>query len=124
MDRSRTFALDHRTAVRTAGSAALNLLLPAATGERREPAADAGTRRAVSGIPFLRQSPDGGHAGGEPQTRAATIGYSGNRSSLSETELESAGGRSRDLPVPAARPADRAAQSRLEYRYYLYSRSE
>src|SRR5271165_3546492 len=101
MDRSRRFALDHRTAVQTAGSAALNLLLPAATGERREPAADAATRRAVSGMPLFWQPPDGGHAGGEPQTRAATHGYSGNRSSLSETELEPADAGSRDLPVPA-----------------------
>src|SRR5271157_5432922 len=121
MDRSRTFALDHRTAVRTAGAASLNLLLPAATGERREPAADAATRRAVSGMPFLRQPPDGGNAGGEPQTRSATDGYYGNRSSLSETKLEPAGAGSRGLPVPAARSVDRAAQSRLEYRYYLYS---
>src|ERR1700685_1180384 len=121
MNRPRIFALDNRTAVRTAGSAALDLHLPAAAGERGEPTADAAARRAVSGMSLFRQPPDGGHAGGEPQTRTATDGHSGNRSSLSETELEPAGAGSRDLPVPAARPVDRAAQSRLEYRYYVYS---
>ena len=121
MDRSATCAPDHPTAVRTAGTAALDLLLPAATGERREPAAAATTRRAVYEMSLLRQPPHGRHVGGEPQTRAATNGYSGNRSPLSETELEPPGAGARGLPVPAARPGDRAAQSGLEHRYYVYS---
>src|ERR1035438_4175347 len=121
MDRPATCALDHPTAVRTAESAALDLLLPAAAGERREPAPDAAARRAVSGMSLLRQPPHGGHAGGEPQTRPAAHGDYGNRSSLSETELELPGAGSRDLPIPAARPVDRAAQPGLEHRYYIYS---
>src|SRR5271170_7872486 len=107
MDRSATCAPDRPTAVRTAGSAALDLLLPAATGERREPAADAAARRVVYGLSLLRQPPHGRHVGGEPQTRAATDGYSWNRSSLSETELEPAGAGPRDLSVSAARPSHR-----------------
>src|ERR1022692_2528513 len=121
MDRPATCALDHPTAVRTAESAALDLLLPAAAGERREPAPDAAARRAVSGMSLLRQPPHGGDAGGEPQTRPAAHGDYGNRSSLSETELEPPGAGSRDLPIPAARPVDRAAQPGLEHRYYIYS---
>src|ERR1022692_3699448 len=87
MDRPATCALDHPTAVRTAESAALDLLLPAAAGERREPAPDAAARRAVSGMSLLRQPPHGGHAGGEPQTRPAAHGDYGNRSSLSKPNL-------------------------------------
>src|ERR1035437_10108366 len=51
----------------------------------------------------------------------AAHGDYGNRSSLSETELELPGAGSRDLPIPAARPVDRAAQPGLEHRYYIYS---
>src|ERR1022692_782208 len=99
MDRPATCALDHPAAVRTAESAALDLLLPAAAGERREPAPDAAARRAVSGMSLLRQPPHGGHAGGEPQTRPAAHGDYGNRSSLSETELEPPGAGSRDMGI-------------------------
>src|ERR1035437_7452901 len=120
MDRPATCALDHPTAVRTAESAALDLLLPAAAGERREPAPDAAARRAVSGMSLLRQPPHGGHAGGEPQTRPAAHGDYGNRSSLSETELEPPGAGSRDLPIPAARPVDRAAHQGWNHHYYYF----
>src|ERR1022692_1749349 len=51
----------------------------------------------------------------------AAHGDYGNRSSLSETELELPGAGSRDLPIPAARPVGRAAQPGLEHRYYIYS---
>src|SRR5215472_355846 len=121
MDRSATSALDHPTAVRTAGSAALDLLLPAAAGKRGESASDAAARRMVSEVPLFRQPSHGGQVGSEPQTRPATNGYSWNRSSLCETQFEPPGARSRDLPVPAARGIDRAAQPGLEYRYYVCS---
>src|SRR6266853_3573122 len=54
MDRSTTSAAHCATAVRTAGSAALDLLLPAAAGDRGEPAPDAPARRAVPEMPVLR----------------------------------------------------------------------
>src|SRR5213075_823090 len=90
-------------------------------GECGEPAADAAAGRTVSELPVLRQSPDGGHTGGEPQTHAAPDGDSRNRSSLSETQLEPPGAWARGLSLPASRRLDRAAQSSLEHRYYVYS---
>src|SRR5436190_9185975 len=120
MDRSASFRAQRPTAVRTARSAAFDLLLPAAAGECGEPAADAAAGRTVSELPVLRQSPDGGHTGGEPQTHAAPDGDSRNRSSLSETQLEPPGW-ARGLSLPASRRLDRAAQSSLEHRYYVYS---
>src|SRR5579872_2963210 len=121
MDRSATSAPDRAAAVRTARCAALDLLPPAAAGERGEPAPAAAAGRVVPGLPILRQPPHGLHAEGQPQAHPAADAYSGYRSSLSETELEPSGSRSRDLPLPAARCLDRAAQPRLEHRYYLYS---
>ena len=121
MDRSTTSAAERPTAVRTAGSAALDLLLPAAAGERGEPAPDAPARRVVPEVPVLRQPQDGRRAGGEPQTHPAADAHSGHRSSLPQTELEPSGAGSPDLSVPAARRRDRAAQPRLEHRYYVHS---
>src|SRR5207342_2374801 len=47
--------------------------------------------------------------------------HSGHRSPLSQTQLEPSGAGSPDLPVPAARRGNPAAQPRLEHRYYLHS---
>src|SRR5215831_3337002 len=121
MDRSATSRSERPTAMRTGGIAALDLLLPAAPGERGEPASVAPTRRAVHGVPILRQPSHGRHTGGQSQTDPAAHADSGNRSSLSETELEPAGAGPRGLPVPAARCLDRTAQPSLEHRYYVYS---
>jgi hypothetical protein len=74
MDRSRSSAPQHSTAVRTAGSAALDLLLPAAAGELREPATAPPTGPAVSEASFFAGSPDlsvptarGGHPPAQPR---------------------------------------------------------
>ncbi len=121
MDRSATPALDHPTSVRSAGSAPRDLLPPAAAAERGESASDAAARRAISGVPLLRQSSHGGHVGGEPQTHPATLmGIMGIEALYPKPNFEPPGAGSRDLPVPAARNVDRAAQPRLEYRYYQY----
>src|SRR5574338_1366214 len=121
MDRSATSRSERAAAMRTAGVAALDLLLPAAPGERGEPASVAPTRRAVHGMPILRQPSHGSHAGGQSQADPATHADSGNRSSLSETKLEPAGAGPRGLSVPLARRIDRTAQPSLEHRYYVYS---
>src|ERR1700674_3592154 len=102
MDRSPTSAPYCPTAVRIARRAALHLLLPAAAGERGQPAPAAATRRVVSGLSVLRQSPHGRHAGSEPQTQPAADAHSGHRSPPSQTELEPPGAGPRDLSVPAA----------------------
>src|SRR5687767_2270114 len=114
MDRSSTSVPDHPTAVRTAGSAALELLLPAAAGERREPAPAPQARPVVLEAPVLRQPQDGRRAGSEPQTHPAADAHSGYRSPVSQTELEPPGAGSSDLPVPAARRGNPPAQPRLE----------
>src|SRR5689334_628596 len=121
MDRSATSRSERPTAMRTIGIATLDLLLPAATGERGEPASAAQTRRAVHGVPVLRQPSDGRHAGGQSQANPAAHADSGNRSSLSETELEPAGAGARSLSLLAAWRLDRTAQPGLEHRYYVYS---
>src|SRR5229473_4873785 len=121
MDRSRSSTPQHSTAVRTAGSAALNLLPPAAAGERGESASAPPARPVVHEAPVLRQPQDGRRAGGEPQTHPAPDAHSGHRSPLPQTQLEPPGAGSPDLPVPAARCGNPPAQPRLEHRYYLHS---
>src|SRR5580704_10825795 len=121
MDRSCSPAPQHPTAVRTVGGAALDLLLPAAAGERREPAIAPPARPDVSEASVFRKPQDGRRAGGEPQAHPAADAHPGHRSPLSQTELEPSGARPRSVPVPAARRGDRAAQPRLEHRYYLPS---
>src|ERR1017187_6689693 len=121
MDRSTTRAPEHRATVRTARAAALDVLLRTAAGERRESASAPAARRAVYGLPVLRQPPNGGHAGGKPQTYSAADAHSRHRSALSQTESEPSGTWPRDLSVPAARRPHHSAQSGLEYRYYLHT---
>src|SRR6267143_330762 len=121
MDRSHSPTPQHSTAVRTAGSAALDLLLPAAAGKRGEPASAPPTRPTVSEVPVLRQPQNGIRTGGEPQTHPTADAHSGYRSPVSQTELEPPSAGSRSVSIPAARRRDRAAQSRLEHRYYLHS---
>src|ERR1700730_2971605 len=101
MDRSATSRSERPAAMRTAGVAALDLLLPTAAGERPEPASATQARRAVHGVPVLRQPSHGRHAGGQSQANPAAHADSGNRSALSETELEPPGARSRGLSVLA-----------------------
>src|SRR5215831_3741806 len=121
MDRSATFRSERATAMRPPRCAALDLLLSVTAGEHGEPASAAEARRAVLGLPVFRQPSHGRHAGSRPQAHPAIDADSGNRSSLSETESESAGARPRGLPLPPAGCLDRAAQPRLEHRYYVPS---
>src|SRR6266852_5401332 len=121
MDRSPSSAPHRPTAVRTAGSAALDLLLPAAAGKRGEPPSAPPTRPLVPEAPVLRQPQNGRRAGSESQAHAAPDAHSGHRSPLPQTELEPPGAGSPDLPVPAARRGNPPAQPRLEYLYYLHS---
>src|SRR2546428_4327171 len=90
------------TAMRTARVAALDLLLPAAAGERGEPASAASAGRTLPGISVLRQPPQGGHAGHEPQAHPAADADYGNRSLLSKTALEPPDAEPRGLSLPAA----------------------
>src|SRR5712692_3014783 len=121
MDRSPSSLPQHPTAMRTAGSAALDLLLSTPAGERGEPASAPPARPTLHEAPVLRQSQNGGRTGGEPQAHPAADAHSGHRSPLSQTELEPAGAGSPGIPLPAARRRDREAQPRLEHRYYLPS---
>src|ERR1700722_14426649 len=121
MDRSPSSAPEHLTAVRTAGSVTLDLLLPAAAGKRGEPAPDAKAGPVVHEAPVFRQPQDGRRVRRGPPSRPAADAHFGNRSALPQTASESPGAGPPDLSVPATRRCDRAAQSRLEYRYYLHS---
>src|SRR3984893_239547 len=119
MDRSRSPAPQHSTAVRTAGRPALDLLLSAAAREHRKPAAAPPPRPTVPEASVFRKPQNGGRVGGEPQAHPAADAHSGYRSPVSQTELEPAGAGSPGIPVPAARRRDRKTQPRLEHRYYL-----
>src|ERR1700674_493715 len=121
MDRSPSSAPQHPTAMRTAGSAALDLLLSAAAGEHGEPASAPPAGPTLHEAPVLRQPQNGRRTGSEPQAHPAADAHSGHRSPLSQAQLEPPGAGSPDLPVPAARRHERAAQPRLEHRYYLPS---
>src|SRR5262245_15497239 len=121
MDRPTTPAPYGAAAMSVTGRAALDLLLPAATGERGELVSAAEVGRAVLGLPVFRQPSHGRDPGSWPHTHAATHADSGNRSSLSETQSEPSGSGSPDLPVLAARRLHRTAQPGLEHRYYLPS---
>src|ERR1044072_3052665 len=121
MDRSNSSTADRSPAMRTAGCAALDLLLPATNRECPKSASASQARPVVYEAPVLRQPQDGRGVGSEPQAHPATNAHPWHRSSLSQTELEPSGAGSSDLPVPAARRCDRAAQPRLEHRYYVHS---
>src|SRR5579863_2519243 len=121
MDRSRPSAAHRATAVRTAGSPALDLLPPASAGERGEPAAVASARRTVPEVAVLWQPQDGRRVRRGPPSGPAVDAHFGNRGSLSKAAPESPGFRPPDLPVLVARRGDRAPQPGLEHRYYLYS---
>src|SRR5437667_9520958 len=121
MDRSRPSAPQRSTAVRTAGRAALDLLLPAAAGKRGEPAPDAKAGPVVHEAPVFRQPQDGRRVRRGPPSCPAADAHFGNRSALPQTAPESPGSGPPDLSVPATRRSDRAAQPRLEDRYYLHS---
>src|SRR5580658_6191720 len=121
MDRSTSSAAHRPTAVRTAGSAALDLLLPAAAGECGEPAADAPARRVVLEMSVLRQPQDGRRVEHQSQTGATADAHLGHRSPLRQTQLKPSGAGSRNLSVPAARRGGRETKPRLEHRYYLHS---
>src|SRR5271169_6464235 len=102
MDRPRPSAPQHSTAVRAAGSAALDLLLPATAGEQGEPASAPPARPAVLKMPVFREPQNGRRTGGESQTYPTTDAHSGHRSPVSQTELEPPGAGSRSVSVPAA----------------------
>src|ERR1700722_8102998 len=121
MDRSPSSTPQHSTAVRTAGCAALDLLLSASGGESGESAAAPQARPVIPEASILRQPKNGLRTGGEPQAHPAPDAHSGYRSPLSQTELEPAGAGPPDLSVPAARRRNPPPQPRLEHRYNLHS---
>src|SRR5260370_30279542 len=110
MDRSHSSTPQHSTAVRTAGSAALDLLLPAAAGERGEPASAPPTRSALFEVPGLRQPQNGIRTGGEPQTHPTSYAHSGYRNPVSETQNVLPGVGCRGASIPSAPRRDQAAQ--------------
>src|SRR5579884_1973433 len=113
MDRPAPSAAEHPTAVRAVGRAALDLLLPAAAGERPEPAPASAAGRVVPGVPVLRQPQDGLRAEGEPQTHPAPDADSGHPSAVSQAASEPPGSGPRSLPVLAAGRDHRTAQPGL-----------
>src|SRR6266566_182462 len=121
MDRSCASRPDHSTAMRTAGSAAFELLLSAAAGEHRKSASAPQAGPVVSEPSVLRQPQNGCRAGSEPQAHPASNAYHGHRSPLSKTEFKPPGAGSPGLSVLVARRGNPPTQPCLEHRYYLHS---
>src|SRR5260370_39595119 len=103
--------------MRTAGSAALDLLLPATAGKRGEPASASPARPAVFEVPVFRKPQDGRRVGCEPQAHSTSDEHSGYRSPLSQTELELAGAEVRGVYVTTARRREPTPLSSLVVRY-------
>jgi len=103
MDRFRPSAPQRSTAVRTARSAALDLLLRAPAGERGELAPDAKAGPVVHEAPVFRQPQDGRRVRRGSPSCPATDAHLGNRSALPQAVSESPGSRPPDLSIPAAR---------------------
>src|SRR5450631_3668288 len=121
MDRSLSSEPNHPTAVRTAGSAAFELLLSAEAGERENttPAPQAGPT--LPEAPVLRQPQNGRRTESKSQAHPTPDAYPGHRSPLSKTEFEPPRCESPSLSLSAARHRYRTAQPSLEHRYYLHS---
>src|SRR5450755_4198905 len=121
MDRFATSAAYRATAVRTAGSAALGLLLPAARRERGELATAAQARRVGLEMSMFRQPQNGCPAGRGARTGAASDAHFGYRSALRQAQLEPSGAGSRSVSVSAAWRCHRTPKPRLVDRYYVCS---
>src|SRR5947209_9641289 len=121
MDRSCTPEPNHSTAMRTVGSAALELLLSAAAGERRKSGSAPPAGPVVSEAPVLWQPQNGCRAGSKPQENPTPDAYPGHRSPLSKTESKPAGAWSPNLSVLVERRGNPPAQPRMDHRYYLTS---
>src|SRR5271168_3179880 len=87
MDRFHTFAPHRATAVRTAGCAALELLLSAAAGERGELAPATRARRVVPEAAVFRQPQNGCRVRSGPASCPAVNADFGDRSSLPKPRL-------------------------------------
>src|ERR1700730_13077557 len=83
MDRSRSSASKHPTAMRTAGSVSLDVLLSAAAGERRESASTPQAGPVVPEASLFRQPQNGCRAEGKSQAHPAADAHPGHRSPLS-----------------------------------------
>jgi len=113
-------AVDALSAVRAAGVAAIDGVLPGGRRERGEPRLDAADRRAVSGDAVLRQPADGGLIGSQSQARATVDAADGDRGDLPASADDLARGRAQDLPVSAAERGDRAARSGVEHGHHVH----
>src|ERR1700761_2411112 len=121
MDRSCTSAPDHPAAMRTAGSAAIDILLSATTGECGKPASASQARSVVLETPVLRKPQNGRRTASEPQAHSTSHAHPGHRSPLSKTEPKPSGSRPPGLSILVAWRGNPPAQPRLEHRYYLHS---
>lgn len=113
-------AVDALSAVRAAGVAAIDGVLPGGRRERGEPRLDAADRRAVSSDAVLRQPADVGLVGSQSQARATVDAADGDRGDLPASADDLARGRAQDLPVSAAERGDRAARSGVEHGHHVH----
>src|SRR3954467_13940623 len=112
-DRRRPPGPERPSPVPTARPCPVEPLLRAGRRDGRGPAVDAEDRRAIHGLPVLRQPADDPVAdptrrGGEPQTSAAVDADDGPGGDLSQASAERRRPGAQDLSLPAARRGDRA----------------
>ncbi len=99
MYRTKSSQTEHRSAMRTAGLASFDLLLPASERVGPEIGIDAADRRAVFETPIFRKSTDGKHTEMQSKASSAAQAFDGHRSHLSQEADHSASRGTQDLPA-------------------------
>ena len=126
MDRTRSSSTEYCSPVPPGGLVSLDLLPRTHLRERAKSAIAAALGRTLHRISVLRQPADaGGLAAGlclsdQPQAHPPTDERARAGSDLSQAEVEPTGPRPSGLSLSTSRCANRARQSGLEQRYYLY----
>ena len=128
MYRARSPEPEHRSPVRADWLAASELLPrgSARGGDAAESAPDAIDRRGVYPSSLLRQPQDvrvvaAARLWSQPQAGATAAAHDGAGVGGAQAQHEPPGAGAQDLPVPAARGADRPSRSGVVCRHYLHS---
>ncbi len=121
MYRTESSKSEHRSAVRAAGLASVNLLLPTSRRVGRELGTNATDRRAVFEIPILRLPKHFTRTEVQSKTYPTAHASDEYRSDLSQKANHSASCRTQDIPVFTTKCGDNADRPGVEHRHHLHS---
>ena len=124
MNRSELLRNQYSSAMRTAGIGVIELLLPSAGGNGREPAADAVARRAIHADSILRHSAHDSLAAKlrqsrQPQADCAIVATDGAGSYLPEAAVKPGRCATQDLPLSVAWPQNQPTESKYALRFFI-----